>query len=508
MSLTTRREFLKTVAAGGAMAAAGLTSLSCNRAATPGAAGSDRPNVIFILTDDQRWDAMSCAGHAFLKTPHLDRLAAEGVRFANAFCTTSLCSPSRASFLSGLYGHTHGVLNNFTDFPNDLPSWPRRLQEAGYETAYVGKWHMGEQSDEKRPGFDYWVSHKGQAKYAGTEFNVDGRRETPDGYYTHVVTDFALDWLKRPRTSQKPFALIIGHKAPHGPFVPEPKYEHIFDDIEIPYPASAFALESQPDWMKQRLDTWHGIYGPLYAFRKKFPDRRPEAVADFARFVRSYLGTVCSVDDSVGRVYEALKAAGQLDNTLIVFATDNGFLLGEHGMIDKRTMNEESIRIPMLARYPKLFKPHVVREQVLNIDLAPSILDICGAPPLAKVHGASWKRLAQGDAAGWRRSWFYEYNYEKEFPYTPNVRGVRTDEWKYMHSPHGDGGPDRHKAELYNLKADPLELRNLIDDPAAQAKLKELREELARLQAACDGLPDKMPIDEGIKTELPEQSIR
>jgi len=508
MSLTTRRQFLKTAAAGGAMAAAGLTGLSCSKAAPPGATGSARPNVIFILTDDQRWDAMSCAGHAFLKTPNLDLLAAEGVRFANAFCTTSLCSPSRASFLSGLYAHSHKVSNNFTDYPNDLPSWPRRLHEAGYETAYIGKWHMGEQSDEKRPGFDYWISHKGQAKYYGTEFNIDGRRETPEGYYTHVVTNFAVDWLKRPHTSQKPFALILGHKAPHGPFVPEPKYEHIFDDIEIRYPASAFALEGRPDWVKQRLDTWHGIYGPLYAFRKKFPDRSPEAVGDFARFVRSYLGTVCSVDDSTGRVYEALKAAGQLDNTLIVFATDNGFLLGEHGMIDKRTMNEESIRIPMLVRYPKLFKPRVVQEQVLNIDLAPSILEICGAPPMAKVHGASWNRLAQGDAAGWRRSWFYEYNYEKEFPYTPNVRGVRTGEWKYMHSPHGDGGPDRHKAELYNLKADPLELRNLIDDPAAQAKLKELQAELARLQAACDGLPDKMPIDEGIKTELPEQSIR
>jgi N-acetylglucosamine-6-sulfatase len=351
------------------------------------------------------------------------------------------------------------------------------------------------------------MSHKGQGKYYGTEFNTNGRRETPAGYYTHVVTQAAIDWLKRPRT--KPFALILGHKAPHGPFQPEPKYEHLFDDVEIKYPASAFALQSQPDWMKERLDTWHGIYGPLYAFREKFPDRTPEAVRDFARFVRSYLATIKSVDDSVGRIYEALKELGQLDNTLIIYMTDNGFLLGEHGMIDKRTMNEESIRVPMLVRYPPLFRqPRVVTEQVLNIDLAPSILDICGAAPLEKVHGASWKRLAAGDAGGWRHAWCYEYNYEKEFPYTPNVRGVRTDDWKYMHSPHGDGGPDRHKAELYNLKADPLELHNLIDDPASAAKLKELKGELERLQKACDALPDRMPMDEGVKTVLPEQSIR
>ena len=505
MPYSTRREFLKTVGVAGAIAA-GVSRRACAALAN-GPEQARRPNVVYILTDDQRWDAMSCAGHPFLKTPNLDRLAAEGVRFANMFGTTSLCSPSRASFLSGLYAHTHKVLNNFTDYPNDLASWPRRLQESGYETAYIGKWHMGEQSDERRPGFDYWVSHKGQAKYVGTEFNINGRRETPPGYYTHVVTDMAAEWLKRPHA--RPFALCLGHKAPHGPFQPEPKYEHIFDNVEVRYPPSAFSLDDKPDWIRQRLDTWHGIYGPLYGFREKFPDRRPEAVSDFARFVRSYLATIISVDDSVGRIYETLKETGQLDNTLIVFTSDNGFMLGEHGMIDKRTMNEASIRIPMVVRYPALIsRPRAVSEMVLNIDLAPSILDICGARPLPNVHGQSWRRLVTGDAAGWRHSWYYEYNYEKEFPYTPNVRGVRTDDWKYMHCPHGDGGPDRHKAELYHIKEDPLEGRNLIDDPAAAGKLAELRAELARLQAATGALPDQMPIDAGVKTELPEKSIR
>ena len=196
-------------------------------------AADTRPNVVFILTDDQRWDCLGCHEKPYLgmKTPNLDRLAREGARFRNAFCTTSLCSPSRASILSGLYAHTHNVINNFTDYPADLPSYPRQLQQAGYETAYIGKFHMGEQSDEKRPGFDYWVTHTGQGKYEGNTFNIDGQRVEKKGYYTTVVTEMATEWLKRPRN--KPFMMVLGHKAPHGPFVPEPKYANTYDDQKI-----------------------------------------------------------------------------------------------------------------------------------------------------------------------------------------------------------------------------------------------------------------------------------
>lgn len=510
----TRRAFMRAAAGGSAalsclspVVLSGCNAVSSRKGSATRGRDEARPNVIFILTDDQRWDQLGCEGHPFLKTPHLDRLAAEGARFANMFVTTSLCSPSRASFLSGLYAHSHGVVNNFTDYPEDLPSFPRSLQAAGYETAYIGKWHMGEQSDEKRPGFDYWVTHKGQGKYYDTEFNVNGRRTVKKGYYTHRVTDMAIDWLRQDR--DKPFLLILGHKAPHTPFTPEEKYRHIYDDIPIKYPDTAFALEGKPDWVKQRIDTWHGIYGPLYGFRKEFPDRSPESVKHFADFVRSYTASIKSVDDSVGRIYSELERAGQLDNTMIVFAGDNGMFLGEHGMTDKRTMHEPSIRVPLLMRYPRLVRPGTVVEQmVLNIDVAPSILDICSAPPLPKVHGMSFKPLLKGQARDWRRSWYYEYNYEKQFPYTPNVRGVRTDEWKYVHYPHGDGGPDRHKAELYNLKQDPGETKNLIDDPAYTAKVVELQRELARLMNQTGALPDRMPLDEGVKSELPEESIR
>ena len=457
------------------------------------AADPPRPNVLVILTDDQRWDAMSCAGHPWFKTPNIDRLAAEGTRFTSGFVTTSLCSPSRASILSGLYAHSHKVLNNFTDYPNDLPSYPRRLQEAGYETAYIGKYHMGEQDDQKRPGFDHWMSHKGQGNYFDNEFNIDGTRQTIKGYYTHVVTDHAVDWLKKKRA--KPFCLVLGHKAPHGgPIVPEPKYEKAFDAVDIKKPASYDDYDQgKPEWLKVSVPTWHGHGGPLYGLK------------EFPRFVRYYHATIASVDDSVGKLYQTLKDTGQLDNTLIVYTSDNGFVLGEHGRVDKRTMYEESIRVPLLVRYPRLIpKPMVVKEMVLSIDLAPSLIDICGAKPLEKVHGRSWQQLLAGDARGWRASWHYEYNYEKEFPYTPNVRGVRSDEWKYIHYPHGDGKPDRYKAELYHLKPDPGETRNLIDDPKHAEKLKELKAELERLQKATDGWPDKMPLDEGVKNVLPK----
>jgi arylsulfatase A-like enzyme len=241
-----------------AIAACGLATV---------AHAAERPNVVVVLTDDQRWDCMSCAGHPHLKTPNIDRLAKEGAYFKNAFCTTSLCSPCRATILSGLYAHSHKVLNNFTEYPTDLASFPRQLQKAGYETAYIGKWHMGEENDAKRPGFDYFVTHKGQGKYYDTELNVDGDRKVLPGYYTHVVTDLALDWLKRPRA--KPFCVMIGHKAPHSFYVPEPKYAHEFDNVEVKYPETAFLLDDKPEWFKTRLRTWHGIYGPLFDYRKK-----------------------------------------------------------------------------------------------------------------------------------------------------------------------------------------------------------------------------------------------
>ena len=477
------------------------------------AATPQRPNVLFILTDDQRSEAVGLAGSKHLKTPNIDRLGKEGVFFRNTFCTTSLCSPSRASILSGLYAHAHGVVDNFTEYPTDLKSFPLVLQAAGYDTAYVGKWHMGEENDNPRPGFNWFVTHKGQGKYFDTEFNFNGdHREVVKGYYTHVVTDMAEDWIQRDHHG-KPWLLMIGHKASHSFYFPEPKYAHAFDGVRIPYPETAFMLDDKPDWIRQRLYTWHGIYGPLFDWRKKFPDDRPEAVKDFEAMIRAYWATLISVDDSVGRLCDLLQRRGELDNTVVIFTSDNGILNGEDGMVDKRTMHEPSIRIPLLVRYPGLTAPDhpkVVDAQVLTVDFAPTILELCGAPPIAGIHGQSWVKLVRQGDPDWRTSWFYYYNYEKQFPYTPNVRGVRTESWKYVHSPRGDGGPDRYKAELYNIEFDPEERYNLIDRPKYAPVVDQLKAELARLMAATGLTPqtDKMPLDEGIKTELPDEKIR
>lgn len=478
--------------------------------AAPQADPIRRPNVLYVVCDDLRPQALSCYGSPSVRTPHIDQLAAGGVRFENAFCTTSLCSPSRASILTGLYAHRHGVRNNFTELPSAIPHFPARLRESGYRAAYIGKWHMGEDNDEPRAGFDWFVTHKGQGKYFDTEWNINGKkREVRPGYYTHVVTDLALEWLQE-QSAERPWVLCLGHKAPHSFYLPEEKYAKSFASVEIPYPESAFQLTSKPKWIADRRYTWHGIYGPLFEWRKTFPDDRPEAVSDFSNMVRAYWGTVLSVDDSIGRLVDHLKAAGQLENTIIVFMGDNGLLEGEHGMVDKRTMHEPSIRIPLIVTGADLPRGVVVKEQVLTIDTAPSILDLCAAPPLVQIQGRSWKQLVTQGEPAWRTAWFYEYNYEKQFPYTPNIRGIRTDRWKFIRYPHGDGSPDRHHPELYDLVNDPLEIHNLAGIPEYQPLRSHLECRLQELLNA-EGLSpaqDLMPLDEGIKTELPDQKIR
>ena len=474
---------------------------------------AERPNVLFILTDDQRWDALSLAGNRHLKTPNIDRIGREGVWFRNAFCTTSLCSPSRASILSGLYAHAHGVVNNFTEYPSTIKSFPLVLQGEGYDTAYIGKWHMGENNDLPRPGFNWFVTHKGQGSYFNTEFCFNGeRREVMNGYYTAVVTDLAEEWLKRSR-GDKPWCLMIGHKAPHSFYTPEAKYAHAFDRVRFPYPESAFMLDDKPAWIRARLATWHGIYGPLFDWRKNYPDSTPGGVSAFEAMCRAYWATLLSVDDSVGRLLALLEARGELDKTVIVFMSDNGILSGENGMVDKRTAHEPSERIVTLVRFPGLTavgQPKVIDQQVLTLDVAPSLLELCGAAPLPNIHGRSWVKLVREGDPGWRTAWFYAYNYEKQFPYTPNVRSVRTEQWKYMRYPHGDGGPDRHLAELYNIEFDPEERHNLIANPKYAPVVETLQRELARLMADTGLTPetDKMPLDEGVKQALPDPAIR
>jgi arylsulfatase A-like enzyme/sugar phosphate isomerase/epimerase len=460
-----------------------------------------RPNVLVILTDDQRWDALGVvqreqgerALFPWFQTPNLDRLAAEGARFANVFVTTSLCSPSRASLLSGRYARGHKVLNNFTEYPNDLPGYPSRLHAAGYETAYIGKWHMGEDNDEQRPGFDFWMSHRGQGNYFDNTFNINGTRKQFPGYYTTTVTDAAVNWLERPHSHA--WMLIVGQKAPHGgPIQPEPRFEHALDQFPVKKPANFdnyLAADGKPAWLAESFPTWHGAGGPLYGQK------------DYAKFVRAYLATLLSVDESVGRIYAALQKSRQLDNTIILFTSDNGFVLGEHGRVDKRTAYDESLRVPLLVRYPPLVRPGTVLSNlVLSLDLAPSILELCGAQALQNIPGRSWMPLLENSQAGWRDAFLYEYNFEKQFPYTPNVRAVRTADWKFIRYPHGDGSPDRFTAELYDLRQDPLEMRNLISSPQQAAQRAKLERTLEALSQQAG--PDAMPVYEGIQNVLPK----
>lgn len=431
------------------------------------AAPDRRPNFVFILTDDQRWDSLGCNGHPFARTPNIDRLAKEGARFTNAFVTTSLCSPSRASFLTGQYAHLHGVRDNVADL-HDTAAWtfPRVLQQAGYDTGFFGKWHMGYDRDSPRPGFHRWVSFKGQGAYVDPLLNIDGEQRRITGYVTDLLTDHAADWIGKKRN--RPFLVYLSHKAVHTPLIPAPRHETLYSGVMHPRPKSFDeSYEGKPAWLRARRRDRTGVEGGLKAY------------GSLDEFVRRYHRTLAAVDDSVGRVLQALDQTGQLENTVVIFAGDNGFFLGEHGLINKRAMYEESIRIPLLVRYPKLIQgnPSIDR-MVLNIDLAPAILDLAGvAPPKAMtIQGTSWKPLLVGETGGWRDSWLYEYYFEPRYPACPTVQGVRTDRWKYIRYPDIDD-----LDEMYDLENDPFEIRNLSRLPAARPQLERMRADLFRL---------------------------
>lgn len=450
-SLRTRCRFLKHAVATGIL----LAFVAMMPRTSDAAFGKkNRRNMIFILIDDMRYDSMSCMGHPFLKTPNLDKMVENGILFENAFVTTSLCSPSRASFLSGQYAHKHGVLNNSTLLPKGTPTFPIELQKAGYDTAFVGKWHMGGSTDKPRPGFDHWVSFRGQGVYNDPTFNVDGKQVKREGYVTDLITDYCIDWLKDGRNKRKPFFLYMSHKAVHADFYPAERHKDAYSDVEIKFPDSmANTPENyagKPLWVKRQRHSWHGV-DYMYHDRTYFD-----------RFILDYNRTMLAVDDSIGRLMEALKEEGLLKDTLIIFMSDNGFLLGEHGLIDKRCMFEESIKVPCIVHCPEIVPGgRRTPRQVLNIDVAPTLLDAAGVKIPDTVQGESFLPIAEGKDAKWRDAILYEYFWERAFPQTPTVFGVRTEKYKFMHY---QGIYDID--QLYDLEKDPKEMKNLIDDPA------------------------------------------
>ncbi|MGC9316410.1 MAG: sulfatase-like hydrolase/transferase [Armatimonadota bacterium] len=434
-----------------------------------------RPNIVMILTDDQRWDAMSNMPNRwpFLQTPNIDRLASEGARFENAFVTISLCSPSRACFLTGRHAHSHGVrTNEGTDVPPDMPTYPQVLQRAGYRTAFVGKWHMARSAD-PRPGFDYWLSFVGQGQYTDPPLQENHRAFQAQGYMTDILTDYAVRWLQR---QDGPFCLVLSHKAAHGPFTPAPRHRDAFPDAEIPPPASFFEdFADKPAWLRRAM-----AHGARQDNRDQpAPESLPPPEWDPTQATRlDYLRCMLGIDDSVGRVLETLADIGELDNTLVAFAGDNGYFMGEHRRGDKRLAYEESMRIPLLMRYPALIEAGArIEAMALNIDLAPTLLELAGAQVPAGMHGRSLIGPLQGREAGWRDRFFYQYYQERWLPGLPTILAVRTDRWKYITCPDLDDID-----ELYDLRHDPHEMTNLALAPEHAGTLAQMRAALEELK--------------------------
>ncbi len=422
-------------------------------------------NVVFILSDDHRFDFMGFHedAPAYIDTPNLDRMAAEGAHIQNAFVTTSLCSPSRASILTGQYTHNHRVVDNTSPIPGGTRFFNEDVQKDGIETAFIGKWHMGEVDDNPMPGWDRWVSFRGQGVYSNPTLNVDGQRNQYKGYTSDILTDFAIDWLKeRNGEGEQPFFLYLSHKAVHAEFEPAERHEGYYEDIDIQYPETMDNTErnyrTKPDWVKEQRYSWHGVD---YAYH---------GAMNFDQFYRSYLETLMALDESVGRVLDYLEESGLAENTLVIYMGDNGFLHGEHGLIDKRNAYEESIRVPMLAWSPGFIgSGSKIEELVRNIDVAPTFLDLFNTESSIEMDGISFLPLLEGETEQRDREFLYEYYWEPAFPHTPTTFSLRGDRYKYIFY-HGVWDRD----ELYDLQEDPQERYNLAEVP----QFRQLRNEM------------------------------
>jgi arylsulfatase A-like enzyme len=444
---TTRRQAI--IEAGTGLLSFGLLGMNFPAAASRPAR---RPNFLFILSDDHRWDALGHVAHPAARTPSLDRLAREGVLFGNAFCTTSLCSPSRASFLTGMYAHSHGVKNNMTPWNDAHVTFLEALHRAGYETGFVGKWHMPGDFPKLR-GLDRFVTFTvdgGQGRYFDCPLIVDGKKvASRKPYITEELTDYALEFLDRER--ERPFCLYLSHKAVHLQFFPPKELDGLYDDVELELPREA--------------DSWVGLTdGNFYA--------RP-----LADMYRDYLECLLGMDQQIGRVLDRLDELGLAENTVVIYAGDNGFFWGEHHFTDKRWPYEESIRIPLIVRDPQTIRDPGRRasQMVLNIDLAPTLLDMAGLRPPASMDGESFAPILKNADARGREAWLYEYFLD--YPYAvPETRAIRTARYKYIEY-EGTRGP-----ELFDIVADPREMNNLYATPEGQALVPKLKKGLEALK--------------------------
>ncbi len=486
-----------------------------------------RPNIIFIMSDDHGYQAISCYDDKLIETPNIDRIASEGVMFSRAFVTNSICAPSRATLLTGKFSNLNGQYDNRDKFDGSQLTFPKLLQQSGYQTALIGKWHL--KSDPT--GFDYWNILPGQGQYYNPDFIEMGTKHRVPGYATSLITDFSIDWLKN-WDKEKPFCLLVHEKAPHRTWMPDTSYfsmfeeesfdipDNYFDDyegrlaakeqklsvikdmdlaydlkmidkegeIQTPYRkwADGFLTRMDP---KQRA-AWDKEYNPkIEAFKKAKLEGKALAEWKLCRYLADYLRVIASVDDNVGRLLDYLDESGLADNTIVIYTSDQGFYLGEHGWFDKRFMYEESFRTPLVLRYPNGMKRKgVVDELVQNIDFAPTFLDYAGIPVPEEVQGVSLRPLLENkEDANWRKSVYYHYY---EFPNEHGVKqhyGVRTERYKLIHFYN-----DIDEWEMFDLEKDPQEMNNIADDPEFSGIRKELEQELKKLQVLySDTIPKK-----------------
>lgn len=455
-----------------------------------GCAGSETPappppNIVVVLVDDLRWDDIATAGHPFVETPHIDRLAIEGTRFLNAFAATPLCSPSRATILTGQYAHTHAITDNTARdaASHRLPTFAIPLEAAGYRTAFIGKWHMGN-DDTRRPGWTRWVAMKGQGEAIDPMLNVDGERRQATGHVTDVLSDYALEFLRE--SGDEPFMLFLAHKALHPNFIQR-------DD------GSTGTVAGQPEGFVP-AERHRGRYASAPVPRRSNagiePVRKPALQREIPGLpplgpatvtsdtdVRSRLEMLLGVDESLGRILRSLEELGELDNTVVILTGDNGYFYGEHGLNEERRLAyEESARIPLVIRYPKVARAGATPSQLVQtIDLAPTILALAGVTDTVQRQGKSLVPLLEGRTPPWRSSVLIEYYSDTVFPriLTMGYESVRTERYKYIRYTELAG-----MDELYDLDTDPFELDNLIGSPRAEALLPQLQAELESLRQA------------------------
>ena len=473
-----------------------------------------RPNIVFIFSDDHAYQAISAYGHGLNQTPNIDRIAREGMRFDRCLTTYSLCGPSRACVLTGKYSHLNGFYNNYNSrFDGSQVTMPKLLQAAGYQTAIVGKWHL--ESDPT--GFDFWEILPGQGQYYNPPMIRNGQKVKMAGYVTDIITDVTLDWLKNQRDPAKPFLLMCQHKAPHREFEPALKHLVDYDGVKFPEPSALFddysgrgKAEHVQDMMigstmtpkdlkliapttltpEQRKE-WDAYYEPRNAeFRKQNPQGQDLVRWKYQRYLHDYMATVASVDESVGRVLDYLKETGLEQNTIVIYSSDQGFFLGEHGWFDKRWIFEESLRTPLLVRWPGMVKPGSKNGDIVsNLDYAETLLSVAGVPVSPEMQGHSLVPILQGNTpADWRKSFYYHYY---EHPAVHNVAkqyGVITDRYKLVHFYE----PEFNYWELFDLTNDPYELKSVYGDPAYSDAQKKLHVELDRLRSELK-VPEQDP---------------